>query len=67
MQHYVIKFVSELRQIGGFLLVFPISSTNTNVHHDLAEILLTVELYTDISCFGGVFFANTPPKHDISV
>ena len=23
--------------------------------------------YTDISCLGGVFFANTPPKHGISV
>ena len=22
VQHYVIKFVSELRQVGGFLLVF---------------------------------------------
>jgi len=28
IQHYVIKFVSDLRQVGGFL------------HHDVTEILL---------------------------
>jgi hypothetical protein len=30
IQHYVIKFVSDLQQVGGFPLVLPISSTNKN-------------------------------------
>ena len=34
IQHYVIKFVSDLRQVGGFLL------------HDITEILLEVALNT---------------------
>jgi hypothetical protein len=33
----VIKFVSNLRQIGGF---FPVSSTNATDCHDITEILL---------------------------
>ena len=28
VQHYVIKFVSDLWQVGGFLLGPPVSSTN---------------------------------------
>ena len=37
VQHYVIKFVSDLRQVGGFLRVL---STNKTDHHDLTDILL---------------------------
>ena len=40
IQHYVIKFVSDLRQIGGFLQVPPVSSTNKTDRHDITEILL---------------------------
>jgi hypothetical protein len=40
MQHYVIKFVSDLRQVGGFSLSTPVSSTNKT------EILLKVVLST---------------------
>ena len=36
-KHYVIKFVSYLRQVGGFL-----SSTNKGDRHDIDEILLKV-------------------------
>ena len=43
IQHYVIKFVSDLRQVGGFLGV---SSTNKTDRHDITEILLKVELNT---------------------
>jgi hypothetical protein len=43
VQHCVIKFVSELRQIGGFLWV---SFTNKANSHDIAEILLKVALST---------------------
>jgi hypothetical protein len=46
IQHYVIKFVSELRQVGGFLLVFPISFTN--------KIDMYVETFkTDVNVFMG--------------
>jgi hypothetical protein len=45
VQHYVIKFVSDLRQVGGFLRVLrfppPISKTDS---HDRIEILLKVAL-----------------------
>jgi hypothetical protein len=42
IQHYVIKFVSALRQVGGFHRVFPVSSTNKTDRHDVTEILLKV-------------------------
>ena len=46
MQHYMIKFVSDLQQVGGFLLVFrfppPIKLTATI----LTEILMKVALST---------------------
>jgi hypothetical protein len=41
---YVIKFVRDLWQGGGFLWV--ISSTNKTDHHDITEILLKVALNT---------------------
>ena len=43
MQHYVIKFVSNLRQVGSFSLV---SSTNKTDCHNITEILLKVALST---------------------
>ena len=46
IQHYVIKFVSDLRQVGGFLQVLLVSSTNKIDHHDITEILLKVALNT---------------------
>jgi len=42
IQHYVLKFVSDLWQIGGT----PVSSTNKTDLHDIAEILLKVALNT---------------------
>ena len=47
-QHYVVKFVSDLRQVGGFLRVPPPrgSSTNKTDCHDRTEILLKVALNT---------------------
>ena len=46
IQHYVIKFVSDLRQVDGFLRVlrFPLPIKLTC--HDIAEILLPVALNT---------------------
>ena len=46
MQHYVIKFVSDLRQVGGFSQGPPVSSTNKTDRHDITEILLKVALST---------------------
>jgi hypothetical protein len=37
VQHYGIKFVSDLRQIGSFIRVSP---TNKTDHHDITEIVL---------------------------
>ena len=42
VQHYVIKFVSDLWQVGGFLEGHPVSSTNKTDRHDITEILLKV-------------------------
>ena len=46
--HYVIKFVSDLRQAGAFLRVLGtlVSSTNKNERHDITEILLKLALST---------------------
>ena len=45
-QHYVIKFVSDLRQVGGFLCVPLVSSTNKTDCHYRTEIVLKVALNT---------------------
>jgi hypothetical protein len=46
IQHYVIKFVSDLRKVGGFLRGTPFSSVNKTDCHDITEILLKVVLST---------------------
>ena len=46
IQHYVIEFVSDLRQVVGFLQGTMVSSTNKTDPHDIAEILLKVVLNT---------------------
>ena len=46
IQHYAIKLVSDLRQVGGFIPGTPVSSTNKTDHHDMTEILLKVALNT---------------------
>jgi hypothetical protein len=48
VQHYVIKFVSVLRQVGGFLRHTLVSSTNKTESHDITGILLKVALNTII-------------------
>jgi hypothetical protein len=45
-QHYVIKLVSDLRQISGFLQGSAVSSTNKTDLHEITEILLKVTLNT---------------------
>ena len=43
----MIKIVSDLRQVGGFLRYIvgtPVSSTNKTDRHDITEILLKVSL-----------------------
>jgi hypothetical protein len=41
IQHYAIKFVSELQEVGGFS---PVSSINKTDSHNITEILLKVAL-----------------------
>jgi hypothetical protein len=42
----VIKFVSDLRQVSGFLRVLWVSTTNKTDCHNITEILLKVALNT---------------------
>jgi hypothetical protein len=42
----VIKFVSDLWQVSGFLHVLRFSSTNKTGHHDITKILVKVALNT---------------------
>ena len=46
IQHYVIKFVSDLRQVSGFLRVLRFPPPIKHDRHDIAEILLKVALNT---------------------
>ena len=46
IQHYMIKFVRDLRQVGGFFPGTSVSSTNKTDLHDITEILLKLELNT---------------------
>jgi hypothetical protein len=43
IQHYAIKFVSELQEVGGFSQVSSINKTDS---HNITEILLKVALNT---------------------
>jgi hypothetical protein len=45
---HVTKFVSDLRNVGGFFRVTTTSSTNKTDRHDITEILLKVALNTII-------------------
>ena len=45
MEHYVIKLVSDLRHVGGFLPVLRFRPPITD-RHDITEILLKVALST---------------------
>ena len=69
IQHYVIKFVSDLWQVLVFSPCTPVSSSKPD-RHDITEILLKValnviililkkilEIFDEVKiCFGGVFF-----------
>ena len=46
IQHYAIKFVSELQQVSGFLLVLRFPPPIKTNHYDITEILLKVALNT---------------------
>ena len=46
IQHYVIKFVSDLKQVRGFLWVPPFPPPIKPDRHNIAEILLKVTLNT---------------------
>ena len=44
IQHYVIKFIGDLRQVGGFLWALWFPPPIKTDHHDIAEIWLKVAL-----------------------
>ena len=44
IQHYVIKFVSDLQHVGGFLQIFRFPPPIKLIGHDITEILLKVAL-----------------------
>jgi hypothetical protein len=44
IQHYAIKFVSDLRLVGGFIRVLPFPLPNKSDRHDIVEILLKVAI-----------------------
>jgi hypothetical protein len=44
VQHYVLKFVRYLRQVGGFLRVLWLPQPIKTDRHDITEILLKVAL-----------------------
>jgi hypothetical protein len=46
LQHYVIKFVSDLRHVGGYRRVLLVPLPNKTDRHDIIEILLKVALNT---------------------
>ena len=48
IQQYVMKFVSDLRQVGGFLRVLRFPQQKKIDRHEIAEILLKVTLNTII-------------------
>jgi len=54
----LIKFVSDLRQVGGFSQGTPVSSTNKTDCHDIIEKLLKVALNTII---------HKPQNHRLAV
>jgi hypothetical protein len=45
IHHYVIKFISDFRQVRGFVLGTLLSSTNKTDLHDMTKTLLKVALY----------------------
>ena len=43
LQHYLIKYVSDLRHVSGYSVGSRVSSINKTDRHDIAEILLKVK------------------------
>ena len=54
LQHYLIAYVSDLRQVRGFSVGSRVSSINKTDRHDITEILLKVKP-TYIYIFGKLF------------
>jgi hypothetical protein len=52
IQHYVIKFVSDLQQVSGFLRVLRFPSPIKLTSHDITEIFLKVALNTITPLYG---------------
>jgi len=66
IQHYVIRFFSDLRQVGGISPGTPVSSTNKTDRNDIAEILLKVAL-NNISLIANLQWLSRPFLiHDVT-
>ena len=63
IQHYATKFVSDLRQVGGFSPSTPVSSISKTDRHDLPEMLLKAALNTIaiLHISSGQFLKNIAP------
>ena len=59
IQHNVIKFVSDLRQVSGFSPGTPVSSTNKTDRHNITEILLKVALNTELFRLAFLFLLSS--------
>ena len=46
IQHYVIKFVSDLRKVGGYIMALLLLPPNKTDRYDIVETLLKVTLNT---------------------
>jgi len=63
VQHYVIKFVSDFRQVGGFSPGPLVTSTNKTDRHDITEILSKVALNTFKQTYNQTNHADGNPFH----
>jgi hypothetical protein len=50
MQHYVINFVSDMWQVGGFLRVLRFPPTNKTDRHDLAKLFFNPYMSKEPIC-----------------
>ena len=80
VQHYVIKFVSDLRQVNGFLPGPPVSFNNKSDCHNITELLLKVALnninqnkpnvgrmHGDIYGYGSNLMSVRPSDGDVKI
>jgi hypothetical protein len=65
IQYYVIKFVSDWRQVGGFSPGIPVSFTNKTKLHDVIEIYLKNVKHHNPNPFSFVHCVVCPLIYDL--